>query len=225
MTQNDLPKEESICNRQILLVEDDNDHAQLINDALRLLDPSWEAVYCSTGSQALDSIEKPGFAFELAVVDLGLPDIGGLDVVRAWRKRFPSRPLLVVSGVAAERAVLESIRSGANGYLLKTIDAYGICHAIEQMLEGHCPISPALARYLFKLAGSPQTNTHQSILLTAKERETLQYFGRGHSYAETAELMGVSLSTIQTHVRNLYRKLGAHSQTQAVIKARESGLI
>lgn len=159
------------------------------------------------------------------MVDLGLPDIGGLDIVRAWRRRFPTRPLLVVSAIAAERAVLEAIRSGASGYLLKSGDCAHVSQAVEQVLQGHCPISPSLARYLFKLAGSPQPQARHAMQLTAKERETLQYFGRGHSYAETAELMGVSISTIQTHVRNLYRKLGAHSQTQAIVKARENGLI
>lgn len=221
----DLPTGSRIGNRQMLLVEDEKAHAQLIDDALQLLDPSWEMIRCVTGSQALDHIEKPGHAFELAVVDLGLPDIGGLDIVRAWRKRFPTRPLLVVSAIAAERTVLEAIRGGASGYLLKTSDAPSISRAIAEVLDGQCPISPALARYLFKMAGSPQSNPRQMIQLTAKESETLQHFGRGFSYAEMAELMGVSVSTIQTHVRNLYRKLGAHSQTQAVVKARDHGLL
>lgn len=209
----------------MLVVEDDPTQAQALERAAQMLAERWEVRRCDTGSQALDCIEAPGLSFDLAVVDLGLPDIGGLDVVRAWRRRFPNEPLLVISAIAAERTVLEAIRAGASGYLLKDGEPAAMAQGMRQVLEGHAPVSPALARYLFRLAGSPHPATEHAIRLTHKERQTLEHIGRGHSYAQTAELMGVSVSTIQTHVRNLYRKLGAHSQMQAVVKARESGLI
>lgn len=215
-----------LTTRRVLLVEDDPIHAQLLERAVQLLDPPWTVTLCATGSEALDWIERPDTTFNLAVVDLGLPDLGGLEIVRAWRARYSQSPVLVVSAISAERTVLEAIRVGANGYLLKDGDTGSMARGISQVLEGNAPISPALARYLFKLAGAPQAAPQDSTLhLTKKERETLRHIGRGHSYMEAAELMGVSLSTVQTHVRKLYRKLGAHSQIQAVIKARENGLI
>lgn len=214
-----------ITNPQLLLVEDEPIHAQNLTEAVASLEPPWDVIHCTTGSDALDHIEKPSHAFELAIVDLGLPDIGGLDIVRAWRKQFVHQPLLVVSAITAERTLLEAIRAGANGYLLKDGNVQAMAHCIEQVLQGHNPISPAIARYLFKLAGAPRSSAQSQIELTAKEKETLHHIGRGHSYSETATHMGVSLSTVQTHVRSLYRKLGAHSQMQAVIKAKEHGLI
>lgn len=214
-----------ISNPLLLLVEDEPVHAQHLQQALALLDPPWDVIHCTTGSDALDQIEKRSHTFELAIVDMGLPDIGGLDIVRAWRKHFVHQPLLVVSAISAERTLLEAIRAGANGYLLKDGNVQATAHCMEQVLQGHHPISPAIARYLFKLAGAPQSNSHTHIQLTVREKETLHHIGRGHSYLETAELMGVRLSTVQTHVSSLYRKLGAHSQMQAVIKAREHGLI
>lgn len=220
------PVMNAITTRPLLLVEDDPTQAQWMQEAIALLDPNWQVLRCGTGSQALERIEKPGETYDLAIVDMGLPDLGGLEVVRAWRRRFANAPLLVVSAISAERAVLEAIRGGASGYVVKDGDPLGLAQAIRQVLNGDSPISPSLARYLFKLAGSPQASGNgPSILLTHKERETLQHIGRGHSYAETAQLMGVSVSTVQTHVRSLYRKLGAHSQMQAVVKARENGLI
>lgn len=211
--------------RRLLLVEDDDAHAQLLEEAAGLMQPAWQVIACASGSEALDFLERPKAAFELAVVDMGLPDLSGLEVVRALRRRFAVEPVLVISSISAERTVLEAIRAGANGYLLKDGDPHTMARGIEQVLAGNSPISPALARHLFKLAGSPQARQESSIRLTEKERETLQHIGRGHSYAETAEVMGVSVSTVQTHVRSLYRKLGAHSQTQAVAKARDSGLL
>lgn len=209
----------------LLLVEEEAAHAQLLREAVQLTHPSWDVIHCKTGSDALDHIENPAHDFALAIVDLKLPDIGGLDIVRAWRKRYSDLPVLVISAVTAERAVLEAIRIGANGYLLKASNVQLLAHGIDQVLEGHNPISPMLARYLFKLAGSPQTQTPHLVQLTRKERETLQHISRGHSYAESAQLMGVSISTVQTHIRSLYRKLDAHSQVQAMVKARDCGLL
>lgn len=146
-------------------------------------------------------------------------------MIRALRKRFSEQPVLVVSSIAAERSVLEAIRAGASGYMLKDGDAAVIAQGIRQVLEGNSPISPSLARHLFKLAGSPRVGQEEQMGLTHKELEALRHLGRGCSYAETASLMGVGVSTVQTHVRGLYRKLGAHSKTQAVVKARENGLI
>ncbi len=210
---------------KLLLVEDDPSQAQLIKDTALMLPSRWEVVHHSTGGQALDALDRPDVDYGLALVDLGLPDLGGLDVVRAWRQRYPTAPLLVLSAIAAERTVVEAIRAGADGYLLKDGEAITVARGIDQVLQGQSPISPALARYLFKLAGAPQARTESGLHLTAKERQTLEHLGRGHSYAETGRLMGVSVSTVQTHVRHLYRKLGAHSQTQAVARAREQGLL
>lgn len=213
------------ASQRLLLVEDDPVHAQLMQQSLRQADARWHFMHCASGSEALDWIDQPRSALELAVVDMGLPDLGGVEVVRALRRRFGKAPILVVSSVSAERAVLEAIRAGADGYLLKDGDPAAIVRGVAQAMAGHNPISPALARYLFRLAGSPLARETGQFQLSAKELETLQHIGRGRSYTETAELMGVQLSTIQTHVRRLYRKLGVHSQTQAVAKARDSGLL
>lgn len=210
---------------ELLVVDSDLGHAQLVHDAAQQLGLPWNVTHSATGSDALDRIERPGHSFDLAVVELNLPDIGGLDIVRAWRRRFTNEPLLVMSSIAAERTLLEAIRAGTNGYMLKDGNVHTIAQCMGQVLRGHHPISPELTRYLLRLAGAPRQNPYSTIQLTAKEKETLRQIGRGHSYAQIATLMGVSMSTIQTHVRSLYRKLGAHSKMQAVLKAKDHGLI
>ena len=210
---------------RLFLVEDDPIHVRMAQLALQALEAPWAVVHCDNGKDALAQIEQPRFGFALAIIDMGLPDMAGQDVVRAVRRRFMAAPVLVVSSISAERTLLEAIRAGANGYLLKDGNPATITRGIRQALEGHSPISPALARHLFRLAGQPQPSADTAIALTDKEREVLGHIGRGNSYAETASLMGVGLSTVQTHIRHLYRKLGAHSQTQAVLKARENGLM
>jgi len=98
--------------------------------------------------------------------------------------------------------------------------------AIEQILAGNYPISPKLARCLFKLAGqAPAADATALPRLTSKETELLGHLADGKSYSQAAERMGVALSTVQSYIRNLYRKLDVHSQTQALLRAREHRLL
>ena len=101
-----------------------------------------------------------------------------------------------------------------------------ITQGIRDVLMGRYPISPSLARYLFKIAGAPQLKDKSSELdLTRRERDVLTAIARGMTYEEVSSHLEVSLSTVQSHIRNLYSKLRAHSQVQAVNEARERGLL
>jgi DNA-binding NarL/FixJ family response regulator len=161
---------------------------------------------------------------DLALIDIGLPDISGIEVVNRVREKYPDVPIMVVSVISAERSVLAAIRAGARGYVLKDDSTTEIAEALQQALLGHYPISPALARYLFKLAGSRDTSADLAEL-TPKELELLKHLSCGRSYAEAGKEMRIAISTVQTHIRNLYRKLDVHSQVQAVTRAQDRGLI
>lgn len=168
--------------------------------------------------------QGPGITRRLPLIDLGLPDVSGLEVIRMLHQRLPAVPILVISVIAAEPSLFAAIRAGACGYLLKDDSSASIAHGINDVLNGRFPISPSLARYLFRLAGSPQMHTSDCDLdLTPREQEVLAAIAGGCSYAQVGTRLGVSLSTVQTHIRNLYSKLGAHSQLQAVNEARGRG--
>lgn len=210
----------------ILLVEDNPEFEQRIYSAVRSLAVDGVVVSCRTGSQALDFLDDPKQKVDLALVDLGLPDVGGVEVISALRRRFLEIPILVISVISAERSVLAAIRAGARGYLLKGDSDISLRTAIEQVLLGNYPISPSLARTLFKLAGAPGASGQTpGIKLSPREIETLQHIARGSTYEEVAQLMGIAVSTVQSNIRNLYRKLDVHSQVQAVTRARDEGII
>ena len=212
--------------RRILVVEDNPLFQSQIARAVASVEPASRVLVCDTGSVAIDHLEDPQQRIDLALVDLGLPDIGGIEVIRAVRRRFADVPVMVISVVSAERSVLAAIRAGARGYILKGDSEASIGQAIQDVLHGNYPISPSLARTLFKLAGAPgASGGSDEFRLSPRETETLQLLSRGLSYEEVAGLMGVALSTVQTNIRNLYRKLDAKTQMQAVAKARDAGLI
>lgn len=208
-----------------LLVEDDPNFAARVHGALRLVDDQCSVHLCSTGAEALELIAQTKQAFDLVLVDLGLPDMDGIGVIAAARRGNCDTPILVISVMTSERAVVAAIRSGANGYIVKDGSDREIANAITEVMAGNYPLSPALARHLFRLVAGPTPDPATDVDLTERETDALRCIGRGLSYEQTAAEMGVSLSTVQSHVRNLYRKLDVHSQTQAAIKARDRGLI
>lgn len=205
------------------MVEDDPNFAARVCSAVMCWRRDARITHCATGAEAVTRIAANHQSVDLALVDLGLPDMDGCDVIAAARRRSERTPILVVSLLSSERSVIGAIRSGANGYIIKDDTDHAIAVAIAEVMVGNYPLSPALARYLFRLVAGPASRP--DVALTERETDTLSCIGRGLSYEQTATAMGISLSTVQSHVRNLYRKLDVNSQTQAAMKARDRGLI
>lgn len=228
--------------KRLLLVEDNPVFREQISVAITHLPGAWEVLSCDNGTKALQTLDSLDPRFDLALVDLGLPDMSGIDVIRAFRLHTVDMPIVVVSVIAAERTVLKAIEAGANGYLLKDDSIEQITNGINQVMNGVYPLSPSLARLLFKrvtagnvatgktATGSSAAETAGStkavdFKLTPREQETLEHMAHGHTYEAVAAIMGVATSTIQWNVRNIYRKLNVHSQVQALSKARDFNLI
>jgi DNA-binding NarL/FixJ family response regulator len=210
----------------VLLVEDDLVFQNTFVRVFDLMAGVWKIQAFQQGSSALQVLTKPDCHFDLALIDIGLPDISGIEVIAAVRRRFAELPILVTTAFTSEETFLSAIRAGANGYLLKGDSDLSMCHSIELVLQGQYPVSPALARHLFRLAGAPnalpQTN---NLNLSKRELELLQFIAKGCSYASCADVMNISLSTVQTHIRNMYRKLEVSNQRQAITKAQSAGLL
>ena len=214
---------------RLLLVEDNPLFVEQICGAMDQQPRKWSVHLVSEGRRALMLLAEPRQHFDLALIDIGLPDISGIEVIKACRRQFPDMPVVVISVMAAEPVVLSAIEAGANGYILKDESEQDITKGITQVMNGIYPLSPSLARYLFKqLAGQPGKDpepANAEFNLSPREIETLRHMSQGLSYEGVAERMGVALSTVQSNVRNLYRKLNVRSQMQAVSKARHHDLI
>jgi len=179
---------------------------------------------------------------DVLLIDLGLPDGSGLEVIRHAVRLHPRCEPLVISMFGDEDNVLASIEAGALGYIHKDSAPDDIAQTILEMKAGASPISPMIARkVLAKYAGSrqkaapPLVDTASSAirkgaveappLLSPREQEVLALIARGFSYAEIARLQAVSVHTVQTHIKNLYAKLSVHSKNEAVFEASRLGLL
>jgi DNA-binding NarL/FixJ family response regulator len=164
---------------------------------------------------------------EVILVDLGLPDGSGLDLIREARRLAADTGSLVITVFGDERSVISAIEAGARGYLLKDGEPADVCAAVHQLLEGGAPISPAIARHLLRrFAPDPEPAPEEDAPhLSAREVEVLELVVKGFTFPEIAELLGISAHTVTTHVRRIYRKLEVRSRAEAVYEAMQRGLV
>jgi DNA-binding NarL/FixJ family response regulator len=176
---------------------------------------------------------------DILLTDLQLPDGSGLDALRAVGARHPACDKLVISMFGDEVHVVASIEAGAVGYLLKDANANNIAQVLLDVKRGASPISPMVARGVLsrllqlqsasaQAAVKTQANVQDADLpdrLSAREREVLNLLARGYAYAEIAKLCGISLHTVQGHVKKIYGKLAVCSRGEAVFEADRMGLL
>jgi DNA-binding NarL/FixJ family response regulator len=212
-----------------LLVEDNPTCLEALARVMSNMPQPWKLHAASTGAAALALLNRRDLPnpFSLAIVDIGLPDMSGVEVIATLHQKAPKLPILVSSNFHTEDTFLAAIRAGAQGYLLKSDADLAMEQSIKYVLSGEFPVSPALARYLFKLAGAPAATpqSESTLKLSRREQELLQHIANGHSYVSCADMMFISLSTVQTHIRNIYRKLEVRNGRQAINKAQSAGLI
>lgn len=162
--------------------------------------------------------------FDVVLIDLGLPDGSGIEVIRYLSNLAKVPKVLVLTALRDEKSVLDAIGSGADGYIVKDADPDIIRQSITELLNGYSPLSPSIARYILKEMRRGQEETEyeekgSDFGLTRKELEVLEEIKKGATYRQIAAHLKVSESTIQTHIKNIYRKLGVNSRGSAVFKA------
>lgn len=168
----------------------------------------------------LDDHEPPA----VLLVDLGLPDGDGIDLIRHGRRLRPAPEIMVISVFGDERHVVDAIAAGAGGYLLKDADAAHVGGAILKLLAGESPISSSIARHLLRRFQHSAADA-DAPRLTPREVEVLRLVGKGFSYIEIANALGMSANTVTSHIKHIYRKLEVRSRGEAVFEALQLGLI
>jgi len=179
------------------------------------------------GASARDLLARA--APDVLLVDLGLPDISGIEIIRETARRYPDTDTMVVSVFGDEEHVLASIEAGATGYLLKDSLPQELTDSIKELRAGGSPISPIIARQLLKKLRGPFDTAPASAKdhagLAARESEILCLIAKGFSFGEIAQLLQISPHTVTTYVKKIYQKLAVHSRGEAVYEASKMGLI
>ncbi|HEX7889239.1 MAG TPA: response regulator transcription factor [Ramlibacter sp.] len=227
----------------VIVVEDNPLHAQRYRENLAR-DPS--LVLAGEFASAADAIQAAGaLAPDVALIDLGLPDGSGFDVIRHIRQASPHTAIMVVSVFGGERNLFEAIEAGATGYLLKDSLPEDFNASIHALQAGESPISPALARLLLVRlrpgAAAPAPAPAPTAVpapeaalsgdaavpspLSPRETTILEAIARGRSVLEIGESLHISPLTVKSHVQKIYRKLEATSRQHAVYLAHQRGIL
>lgn len=204
-----------------MIVEDDVSFRTSFVAAIEAAEDMQLHAVAENVAQALALLE--GAPADILVVDLGLPDGSGIEVIRAAHGAWPDCGIMVSTTFADDRHVIPSIEAGAAGYLLKDSSESRIADDIRTLHSGGSPISPRIARKIllrFRPADPPAQP-----LLSPREKQALELITKGFSYDEIAELMGVTRNTVMTFVRRIYQKLEVSSKAEAIFEARSHGLL
>jgi DNA-binding NarL/FixJ family response regulator len=207
------------------------DQPALLRQLLKALSvfPDLEVVGSAMGGEAaLEQI--PELAPELALVDLELPDLSGLELTRRLKRARPELEVLILTAFDDEQKVYEAMLAGASGYLVKRVGPEKIRSAIHEVMAGGTVLEPIIARRFWSYFQSVQVRPQEPPKenpwgLSSVELEVLWYVARGLSNAEVGKVMSLEHRSVRTALNHIYRKMGVNERVEAVVLALRAGCV
>lgn len=177
-----------------------------------------------SGEKALEAIaDNPP---DVAIVDLGLPEISGIEIIRRIKNFSSDVDILVLTMFDDDEHLFPAIKAGAVGYLLKDTSPAEIISAIEDINKGHAPMSGRIARrVLEEFHNGLKIKQARATCLTPREKEILEMLSKGFTPREIAKELFISYESVRSHLKNIYKKLHAHSLVEVLAVAKGKGLI
>ena len=210
---------------KVMLVDDH----RMFREALRIqLEAEADikiAAEASTGAETCDILAE--IVPDVLIIDIGLQDTNGIDVVRKVTKRYPAMRVVALSGHAERIYVEEMLKAGANAYVVKSAGADDLISAIRVVMSGRSFLSPEVAQLLVRRfrSAEEETSTPPPSVLGNREREVLGLLALGKRSGEISTEMGISAATVDVHRRNIKQKLGLRSVAELTGYAIHEGII
>jgi two-component system nitrate/nitrite response regulator NarL len=166
---------------------------------------------------------------DIILLDLRMPEVGGMEVLRRLREQGIEAPVVMLTTSSDERDLVESLRCGAQGYLLKEMEPDDLVVALKEIMAGKTVVAPGLTGVLARVVQQGEAGTLDAAPspfddLTPREREILCHLSEGQSNKVIARNLGISDGTVKLHVKSILRKLDVHSRVEAAVMAVEQGL-
>ena len=207
---------------RVLIVEDVAETRRWLEEIVRVAFPDCHIHGAASVGDALADVQ--GGDFDLALIDLGLPDGSGLQVLRWLRENRPGTICVITTVVGDDAHIVAALSAGAQGYLLKEQPAELLSRQLTQLAEGVPALSPSIARMIiehFRMTGPAACFDGD---LSEREKQTLALIARGFRNSDAAETLGIAESTVASHIKAIYRKLGISSRAEASWHATRLGL-
>lgn len=175
--------------------------------------------------EALDGIHAGSNLPDVALVDIGLPGMDGIQGIRTLKERFPELVLLAHTVYDGDERIFDALCAGANGYLLKKTSPARLLESLKEAMAGGAPMTPEVAHQVIRLFREIRPREKLDEGLSAHEVRLLEMLAEGHNYETAAAELHVTTHTISFHLQRIYEKLHVHSKTEAVAKALRNRLI
>jgi DNA-binding NarL/FixJ family response regulator len=211
---------------QVLIVEDQTLVCEGLEMLLNLVEDICVQARAADGVEALSTMQLQ--SPDVVLLDVRMPRMSGIDVLREMKARGCATPVILLTTFDDDTALLEGIRLGAKGYLLKDVSMAKLTEAIRLVAAGRSMISPAITERLLhglQRAPLPPGDGYEDEALTEREAEVIRLMTGGYSNREIAGALYLSEGTVKNHVSNILSKLGVRDRTRAVLKAIEKGIV
>jgi DNA-binding NarL/FixJ family response regulator len=208
---------------KVVIIEDQRD----IREGLAWIIRATEGFRCAGAFRSMEeALEKIGHdPPDVALVDIGLPGMSGIEGIRILKERYPKLPLLTLTVYEDDEMIFDALCAGASGYLLKKTSPARLIESLKEAMDGGAPMSPEVASRVIKLFRDIRPPERADYRLTPHETRLLKLLVDGHNYKTAASELGVSVTTVAFHMRNIYDKLQVHSKSEAVAKALRNRIV
>jgi DNA-binding NarL/FixJ family response regulator len=201
---------------RVSLVDDDERTRKVLIEVIRRV-PTLE--YLSDyGETSLALTRLPVDRPDVVLMDINMPAPNGVECVRLLRPKMPKTQFLMLTVYESADHVFAALKAGATGYLLKNTKREELVAAIEQISSGGSPMTSAIARKVVHSFAERSASAAEFEDLTPREKSVLEFLCQGYLYKEIADQMGIGVTTVTTHIRNIYEKLHVRSRSQAIAK-------
>jgi DNA-binding NarL/FixJ family response regulator len=208
---------------KVAIIEDRRE----IREGLAMLISGTEGFHCAGSFRSMEeALAKISFDLpDIALCDIGLPGMSGIEGMRILKERYPQLLLLMLSVYDDDERIFDALCAGACGYLLKKTPPVRLLESLREAVHGGSPMSPEVARRVIALFRDIRPPERADYELTPHETRLLKLLVEGHNYKTAALELGVSVNTVSFHMRRIYEKLQVHSKSEAVAKALRDRLV
>lgn len=211
---------------KIAIVDDNTFLIKAVEEKLSFFEDLEVRFNAMNGADVLEQLEK-NHNIDLILMDIEMPVMNGIEATEKVKQKYPHIKIIMLTVFDNDENIFNAIKAGADGYLLKEINAGDLHSGIVETLNGGAAMNPSIALKTLKLLRNPfvEEKEKEDIKLTSREVDVLEQLSKGLSYNAVAENLFLSTGTIRKHIENTYRKLQVHNKLEAVQKARRNNII
>lgn len=200
----------------VAIVEDE---AEIRNGVAAFISESEDFVCAGCYQNGEDAFrEIPKKHVDVVLMDIQMPKMDGIECIRKLKEANEDVQIMMLTVFEDEEKIFDSLKAGADGYLLKTTPPEKLLEAIRELYNGGSPMSGSIARKVINTFQTLPRSKDETEDLSNREREILSYCAKGYMYKEIAEALSISVETVRTHIHHIYEKLHVRSRTEAIIK-------